>query len=489
MCGRGTGGRTGKGGARTRGRFGDQGDGRNDGQGGQVGGQGMEVNDGNRGRGLGMGRNQNSDAVNDNIWGYVGDVTRSNNHRGCTYKEFLACNLKKYDGKGGAIVYTRWIEKMESVQDMSRYRDSQKVKYAAGSFIGKALTWLNFEIRIRGRESAIGKRKGLHVGSRGGSPGPKHHDGVSFDVIIDMDWLSDHKDEIICHEKVVRIPLLDGRVLRVLGEKPKEKMRQLMSVKAKKKKQEEIVVVRDFSEVFPDDLSGLLPVLEIEFRIKLIPKAMSVAKSPYRLAPSELEELSGQLKELQDKDDMFDQLQGSQYFSKIDLRSGYHQLRLHEDDIPKTVFRTCYGHFEFTTQKEHEEHLGLVLKLLKKERLDGVHIDPSKIEPVKIYEAPRTPSEVYSFLGLASKTYDWAEEQENAFQTLKDKLCNAPILALLNGLEDFMVYCDASRLGLGCVLIQRGKAIAYASGQLKIHEKNYNIHDLELGAIMFALKI
>ncbi|GJV85351.1 putative reverse transcriptase domain-containing protein [Tanacetum coccineum] len=123
----------------------------------------------------------------------------------------------------------------------------------------------------------------------------------SFDVIIDMDWLSNHKAEIICHEKVVRIPLLDGKVLRVLGERPKEKVRLLMSVKASNKKQEEIIVVRDFPKVFPDDLSGLPPLREIEFRIELIPGAIPIAKSPYRLAPSELEELSGQLKELQDK--------------------------------------------------------------------------------------------------------------------------------------------------------------------------------------------
>ncbi|GKD76442.1 hypothetical protein Tco_1339063, partial [Tanacetum coccineum] len=108
-----------------------------------------------------------------------------------------------------------------------------------------------------------------------------------------MDWLSDHKAEIICHEKVVRIPLLDGNVLRVLGEKPEEKMRQLMSAKAKEKKQEAIVVERDFPEVFPDDLSRLPSVQEIEFRIELIPRAMLVAKSPYHLAPSELDELSG----------------------------------------------------------------------------------------------------------------------------------------------------------------------------------------------------
>ncbi|GKF63581.1 hypothetical protein Tco_0187029, partial [Tanacetum coccineum] len=119
----------------------------------------------------------------------------------------------------------------------------------------------------------------------------------SFDVIIRMDWLSNYKAKVICHEKVVRIPLPDGNVLRVLRERPKEKARFLMGVK----KKEEIVVVRDFPEVFPDDLSGLPPVREIEFRIELIPGATPVAKSPYRLAPSELEELSGQLKELQDK--------------------------------------------------------------------------------------------------------------------------------------------------------------------------------------------
>ncbi|GJS61398.1 putative reverse transcriptase domain-containing protein [Tanacetum coccineum] len=223
----------------------------------------------------------------------------------------------------------------------------------------------------------------------------------SFDVIIGMDWLFDHKAELICHDKVVRIPLLDVKVLRVLGEKPKEKMRQLMSAKAKEKKQEEIVVVRDFLKVFLDDLSGLTLVWEIKFRIELIPRVVPVAKSPYCLTPSKLEELSGQQAH----------------------RLGEHR----SDNILKTAFRTRYGHFEFTvmpfgltnaptTRKEHEEHLILVLGNYQKEN-----------------EAPRNPSEVRSFLGLAayyrrfienfskiakpltvltqkSKAYDWGKE-------------------------------------------------------------------------------
>ncbi|GJU35803.1 putative reverse transcriptase domain-containing protein [Tanacetum coccineum] len=224
------------------------------------------------------------------------------------------------------------------------------------------------------------------------------------------------------------------------------------------------------------------------------------------------------------------------------LRSGYHQLRVHEDDIPKTTFRTRYGHFEFTvmpigltntpvTREEHEFWLRiaqggeLYAKFSKCEfwlrevqflghviNRDGIHVDPSKIEAVKNWKAPRTPSEVRSFLRLAGyyrrfienfskkaksltiltqkcKTFDWGEEQERAFQTLKDKLCNAPILALPDDPEDFVVYCDAYGFGLGCVLMQRGKVIAYASRQLKIHEKNYTTHDLKLGAVVFALKI
>ncbi|GKB71038.1 putative reverse transcriptase domain-containing protein [Tanacetum coccineum] len=166
-------------------------------------------------------------------------------------------------------------------------------------------------------------------------------------------------------------------------------------------------------------------------------------------------------------------------------------------------------------EEEHAEHLKLILELLKKEELytnEGIHIDPAKIESIKDWASPKTPTEIHQFLGLAgyyrrfiegfskiSKPmmkltqknikFDWSEKAEDAFQLLKQKLCSALILALPEGSENFVIYCDASRKGLGTVLMQRKKVIAYASRQLKIHKKNYTTHDLELGVVVFALKM
>nr|GFC60766.1 putative reverse transcriptase domain-containing protein [Tanacetum cinerariifolium] len=163
-------------------------------------------------------------------------------------------------------------------------------------------------------------------------------------------------------------------------------------------------------------------------------------------------------------------------------------------------------------EKEHEEHLKAILGLLKEEKLRGIHVDPAKIELIKDWASPKTPTEIYQFLGLAgyyqrfiegflkiakSMTkltqkaikFDWGEKKENSFQLIKQKLCSAPILALPVGSKDFVVYCDASHKGLGVVLMKREKVIAYASRQLKVHEKNYTTHDLELGSVVFALKL
>ncbi|GJW37141.1 putative reverse transcriptase domain-containing protein [Tanacetum coccineum] len=418
---------------------------------------------------------------------------------------------------------------------------------------------------------------------------------------------------IICAEKIVRIPFGD-EILIVRGDGSSNKHGTRLNIisctkaqeyltkgchvflanitatkdedKSKEKRLEDVPVVQEFPEVFPEDLPGIPPTRQVEFRIDLVPGATPVARAPYRLAPSEMKELAKQLElnkltvknryPLPRIDDLFDQLQGSSIYSKIDLRSGYHQLRVREEDIPKTAFRTRYGHYEFQvmsfgltnapavfmdlmnrvckpyldkfvivfiddiliyskSKKEHEEHLRQILKLLKKEELyakfskcefwisrvqflghvidcRGIHVDPAKIESIKDWASPKTPTEIRQFLGLAgyyrrfiegfskiAKTmtkltqkgvkFDWGDKQEAAFQLLKQKLCSAPILALPEGSEDFIAYCDASKKGLGAVLMQREKVISYASRQLKIHEKNYTTHDLELGAVVFALKI
>ncbi|GJZ01695.1 putative reverse transcriptase domain-containing protein [Tanacetum coccineum] len=379
----------------------------------------------------------------------------------------------------------------------------------------------------------------------------------SFDVVIGMDWLSKYHAKIICDEKVVHIPI-NGETL----------ITRVMEKKSDDKRLEDIPVVREFSEVFLEDLPGLPPVRQIKFQIDLIPGATPVARAPYRLAPSEMQELSDQLQELVDqgfirpstspwgapvlfvkkKDGSFRMC--SSVYLKIDLRSGYHQLRVRDKDIPKTAFRTRYGHYEFQVmpfgltnapavfmdlmnhmckpyldkfvivfiddiiiysrnKEEHANHLRIILELLKKEKLyakfskcdfwirivqflghlidnQGLHVDPAKIKAVMNWASPTTPTEIRQFLGLTdyyrrfikdfskiakslteltqkNKKYIWGEKQETAFQLLKQKLCEALILALPEGNNDFVIYCDASLQGLGAVLMQREKVIAYAS--------------------------
>ncbi|TYK23510.1 retrotransposon protein, putative, Ty3-gypsy subclass [Cucumis melo var. makuwa] len=358
-----------------------------------------------------------------------------------------------------------------------------------------------------------------------------------FDVILGMDWLSAN------HATMKASKLLGQDTLGVLA--------SVVDTRESEVFLSSEPVVRKYPDVFPDELSGLLPPREIDFAIELEPGIAPISRAPYRMAPAEMKELKVQLQELMDKgfirpsvspwgvpvlfvkkkdgsmrlcidyrelnkvtvknryplpriDDLFDQLQGATVFSKIDLRSSYHQLKINDGDIPKTAFRSRYGDYEFIvmsfgltnapavfmdlmnrvfkdfldsfvivfiddiliyskTEAEHEEHLHQVLETLRANKLyakfskcefwlkkvtfldhvvssEGVSVDPAKIEACQMDRG-------------------------------------------------VVIYSDASKKGLGCVLMQQGKVVAYASRQLKSHEQNYPTHDLELAVAIFALKI
>ncbi|GJW63320.1 putative reverse transcriptase domain-containing protein [Tanacetum coccineum] len=271
----------------------------------------------------------------------------------------------------------------------------------------------------------------------------------SFDVIIGMDWLRRCHAVIVCDEKLVRIPYgnetlifrgnesnngRESRLTIISCSKAQEYMAKgcqifLAQISAKKeedksegKQLKDVPILQDFSKVFPEDLLGLPSARPVEFQIDLIPGAAPIARAPYRLASSEMKELSEKLQELSDKG--FIRPSSSPWGAPVLFIEGFSK-------IAKSMMKL--------TQK-------------------GIK-------------------------------FDWGEKEENDLQLIKQKLCSAPILALPEGSEDFVVYCDASHKGLGTVLMQREKVIAYASRQLKIHEKNYTTHDLELGSVVFALKI
>uniref|UniRef100_A0A2N9H1P0 Reverse transcriptase n=1 Tax=Fagus sylvatica TaxID=28930 RepID=A0A2N9H1P0_FAGSY len=374
-----------------------------------------------------------------------------------------------------------------------------------------------------------------------------------FDVILGMNWLAAYHASVDCFEKEV--------VFRPPGKGCRGFLASVVDLQKKELEIEDIPVVREFPDVFPEDLPGLPPDREVEFSIDLVPGTAPISKAPYRMAPAELKELKGQLEELLDKgfirpsaspwgapvlfvkkkdgsmrlcidyrelnrvtiknkyplpriDDLFDQLQGAQVFSKIDLRSGYHQLKIKSEDIPKTAFRTRYGHYEFLVMpfgltnapavfmdlmnrvfheyldrfvivfiddilvyskslEEHEDHLRIVLQILRDKKLyaklkkcefwlnqvvflghvvskDGITVDPSKIEAVVSWDRPTNVSE--------NAKFEWKEECEKSFQELKQRLVTAPVLTIPSSSGGFVIYSDASRKGLGCVLMQHGKA-------------------------------
>ncbi|GKB12540.1 retrotransposon protein, putative, ty3-gypsy subclass [Tanacetum coccineum] len=480
------------------------------------GGRGRRPREGNdecdedlngQGNDKGLGANRGVEGANGNVEGANGGAPDFSMIITQQLQNLLPAMLAQ-ENVGNVMVNGNRIEKMENVQDMSGCSNGQKVKYSASSFVGKALTWWNSHICTLSREAAVSMLwndfKFMMIQEFCPSYEMQKLESELWNhtmsglamlriLIGFMSWLVQISgaltDEAVRNGSIKKVEKIGN-----VGEPNKDKNGR----DDNKRTRTGNAFATTVNPVGRENM-GVWHLLKWRSCLdnSRNSKIKLTVKNRYPLPRI---------------DDLFDQLQGSQFFSKIDLRSGYNQLRVHKDDIPKNTFRTRYGHFEFTvmpfgltnapaifmdlmnrvcrpyldkfviafiddiliyskTEEEHVEHLRLVLELLKKEKLyakfskcefwlrevqflghvingNGIHVDPSKIEAVKNWKAPRTPTE--------------GEEQELAFQTLKDKLCNAHVLALPDGPEDFA---------------------------LKIHEKNYTTYDLELGAVVFALKI
>ncbi|WVZ97228.1 hypothetical protein U9M48_042778, partial [Paspalum notatum var. saurae] len=392
-------------------------------------------------------------------------------------------------------------------------------------------------------------------------------DSVDMDIILGMDTLEKWGVKIDCAQRTVHLAASDGQEVGISASSPSGYLHQMEA-----RPTDGIRVVCEYPDVFPEELPGMPPDKNIEFLIELLPSTAPIAMRQYRMAPIEHEEVKKNIDELLAKgyihlisspwafpvllvekkdtdvkricvdyralnkvtiknkyplpriDDMFDQLQGACVFSKIDLRSGYHQLKIRHSDIPKTAITTKYVmSFGLTnalvyfmqlmnsvfmdyldkfvvvfiddilinskTETEHEEHLRsrkhkLYAKFNKCEfwidevrflgyviSKGGIVVDPSKISTVTNWKVPEIPKE------------------QATFDELKKRLTTTPVLTLPDQQKKFIVYCDASRDGLRCVLMQEGKVIAYASRQLRKYEVNYPTHDLEVAAVVHALKI
>ncbi|XP_031099729.1 uncharacterized protein LOC116003930 [Ipomoea triloba] len=466
---------------------------------------------------------------------------------------FLLRDIPAYvlfdSGASHSFISSRFVEKLKLVPSS---QVQFKVNLASGKVVTCSNVFENIPINIEGESF----------------PCTLIQFGLDdFDIILGMDWLGKYRAKIFCSQQKVVLRNPKGKRVSYKGVASRPEVRLVSLAKMRKyvekrcevflcmvedlnvdkKGIEQIPVVREFPDIFLEEIPGFPPQREVEFTIDLVPGTTPISKTPYRMAPIELQELKEQLQDL-----------------------------VAEKDISKTAFRTRYGHYEFTVMpfgltnapavfmdlmnrvfrpyldefvivfiddilvysqnpKEHEDHLRIVLQTLRENQLyaklskcdfwkdsvaflghivtkEGISVDPAKIQAVMNWPTPTTVTEVRSFLGLAGyyrrfvpnfsriaqpitnlmrKTivFRWEESCEKAFQELKEKLTTAPVLILPSGTEGFEIYSDASKKGLGCVLMQNGRVVAYASRQLKKHEVNYPTHDLELAAVVFALKI
>ncbi|XP_052726175.1 uncharacterized protein LOC128194658 [Vigna angularis] len=409
-----------------------------------------------------------------------------------------------------------------------------------------------------------------------------------LEVILGMDWLTTNHILIDCGAKELIFPEEDEEDLSVtLGQLKEDIMdgtscflimthedKEVGDVNFERSSNNEHsggrLVVSEFPDVFSDEVPGLPPVREVEFTIDLVTTAAPISVQPYRMAPAELAELKKQIEELMDKKFIRPSvspwgapvllLHGASVFSKIDLRSGYHQIRVKEEDIQKTTFRSRYGHYEYVVVpfgvtnapavfmdymnrifrpyldkfmvvfiddiliyskscEEHEEHLRLVLGVLRNKELyaklskcefwmkevqflghvvsaGGISVDPAKVRAVLDWESPRSVTEVRSFVGLAGyyrrfiegfskivapltqltrkdHPFAWTDRCESSFQELKRKLTSAPVLVIPDTAKPFEVFCDASHQG-------KANVVADALSRKVVHVSSMMVRELSL---------
>ena len=443
-------------------------------------------------------------------------------------------------------------------------------------------------------------------------------------IILGVDWLKQHKAIINLETSTISLQNHKQKIVILCETLKNQTMPHLNSLNGETSELnfEEILIVNEYKDVF-GEVRGVPHHRPVEFQINLIPGANPILKRPTRMGPNELKELKNQLEELEEKgfirpsnscwgapvvfvkkhdgslrlcidyrelnkvtiknkyplpriDDLFDQLAGAKVFSRLDLASGFHQMKVEDSSVKYTAFNTRYGLYEFLvmpfgltnapsyfvdlmnrtfrdfldrfvlifiddilvyskTEEEHKHHLHLVLTRLKENKLNakfskclfwkkevdflghvisshGISVNSNKVVAIQAWKRPSNVREVRSFMGIAgyyrkfikdfskiatpltnltrkNQVFKWTEKCEQAFVKLKEALISAPVLKVPEGNENMVVYTDASGLGLGAVLMQQNQVIAYASRQLKPHETRYATHDLELAAVVYALKL
>nr|GEV12485.1 reverse transcriptase domain-containing protein [Tanacetum cinerariifolium] len=413
------------------------------------------------------------------------------------------CNPKEFDGKGSTVALTHWIEKIESVFDNCGCIANQRVRYVVSCFVNKALTWWNTQVQARGQEAIIGMTwnnfKAFLTEEFCPSNGMEKLENDFWNhTMVGANHVA-YTDRF--HELAKLVPHLvtpkSSRIKRYIhGLSPQ--IYGILRAMQPTTIQSAILTAR----ILTDEAVHCETLIKVNDKRKEMEESSKQGSTwkdnkKAKFGSGFVATVPPKNNNVNTYPKSLDHLHYDCPKWKQATRQTKNPLALEGNKNTQNNMSQAKGEVfngnAVETKEEHEVHLKLMLELLRKEKMyvkfsksnfwlqevhflghvvnqSGIHVDPSKIEAVKNWKAPTTPV------------------KNTTSQTLNNNLCDVPILSLPDEIEDFAVYCDASNQGLGCVLMQRGKVIAYASRQLKVHEKNYTTHDLELGVVVFALK-